>query len=239
MNNKNEKRDKNMPKIRIETKNASQYNNAVTKCRQWGAIARDGDYGYSPAKGYLVVTTKLGSDAVIQSSRPSYSPSTPYDAEIAYKDFMNATTCPWNSKRTLNASNAGLEGKLADPIVVTKEVHVTKEVIVEVPVPAGVCAQNTLKVKDCTVLTQEPIGFTSLGLPFLTSNGVTVTISDGKPYVLDVKNNGAEELTAEIAAKNAKADLIKGEDSVWTLYAREFDLVTGVTMHKVIESDED
>lgn len=220
-----------MPKIKITSVNRTQQQNVINKCRTWGAAARDGDYGPVAGKTAVVINTKIGDMPAIQLSRVDFNPSkNPYNKVISYKDFMNATTCPWGRKYSDAQS-----GEAGQPATAVAAVVVVQEVEVE----SGVCAQDTLKVKSCKVLEQEAIGFKTLGLPFLIDNGVEVTMSEDVAYILDVKNNTAKPLTAKTAAKNAKASITKGDKDVWADYAREFDLVDECIFIKSVEDDED
>ena len=99
---------------------------------------------------------------------------------------------------------------------------------------------DTLKIKSCTVLVQEEIGFKEFGLAFLQDNGIEVTMHDGEPYIINTKKNEAKKLTAKTASKKAHKDLLKNKaDSVWADYARTFDLVTDICLTKDVEAEED
>jgi len=230
-------------KIKITSANATQQNNVITKCRNWGAAARDGVYSDVPGKTAVVVNTKLGAGIpAIQLSRVDFIPTkSPYDSVMSYKDFMNLTVCPWGAVK-------GHKHPVDTPTNIGTANAATRvevrEVRVEVPVPVevGVCSQETLQVSSCSVLTQEKIAWNTLGLPFLKDNGVTVTMDGDDAYILDTKKNTAKPLTAKLAAKRAKKDLLNHDitDSPWISYGKTFNLFENVQLSKVVDvEDED
>ena len=204
-------------KVKITSANRTQQVNVIAKCRSWGAGSRDGDYGPVDGKTAVVVNTKLGGGTpALQISRVDFTPTkSPYDLVLSYKDFMNADICPWDSRAPLNDD--------FDNLGVQEDV--------------GVCAQETLVVSDCTIITQEDIAWKTLGLPFLQDNGVDVTIADGIAYIINTKQNTAKPLTSKTAAKKAKKDIIAGIDSPWALFARHFDLVETAVLIKEVDED--
>jgi hypothetical protein len=217
-----------MPKIKILSKTRTQQVNVINKARQWGAAARDGDYGPVEGKTAVVINTKLGSSqAAILLSRVDFNPKKPYDVVMDYKEFMNLDTCPWSSSAKTTDSSTD-STPCPDAVVAVVGIPVDVEV--------GVCSQDTLKVSECDVLVQEPIAFRTLGLPFLQDAGVDVTMDGETPYILDVVNNTAKELTAKMAAKKAKKAILDGDnDSPWAIFARNFDLVASATLTKTTE----
>ena len=152
---------------------------------------------------------------------------------MTYKEFMNATVCPWDRSAPTKDSVGGSSASIhPTPRAEIREISVP----VFIPVEVGVCAQDTLKVTACEVLVQEAIGFNTIGLPFLIDNGVEVTMSEGVAYIIDIKNNTAKPLTAKSAAKRAKKAILAGKNNVWTSYAKRFDLVTDCTLTKDVDS---
>lgn len=219
-----------MPKIKITSGNSTQQTNVISKCRTWGAGARDGNYDPVSGKTAVVVDTKLGGGVpALQMSRVDFNPSKrPYDRVISYKDFMNLNECPWDSGKAIR--NGGGDGS-----VQVREVQVQ----VAVPTPSGVCAQETLKVKSCVVLEQEKTIFNQVGLPAIQELGIEVTMVEDEAYILDIAKNKATPVTAKSAAQHAKNAIEDNDtENVWAVWARSMDLVTDVVMVKMLDDEE-
>jgi hypothetical protein len=221
-------------KIKVLSMNNTQQTNVFNKCRNWGAAARDGDYGPVSGKTGVVINTKLGNGIpALQVSDVNFTPTkNPYDKVFSYKEFMNLDSCPFAVKDDrFSVDNIKGTDPVPEAIMSTVEVRISEEV--------GVCAQDTLKVTECSVLTQEAIAWKTLGLPFLVDAGVEVTEHDGVAYILDTVNNTADELTSETAASNAQKSILAGEKDAWSTYAKHFDLVEKAVMSKVVDTDEE
>jgi hypothetical protein len=217
-----------MSKIKINSINPTQQANVITKCRQWGAAARDGDYGPVPGKTGVVINTQLGANKpALQLSDVNFTPTkNPYTDVYSYKDFMNLEDCPWDAPTSkINLAKA------------TPEVRIEKEVhLIRVPTEVGICAQETLQVTSCDVLVQEAIAWETQGLPFLEKQGVNITYHEGEAYILNVKKNTSKKLTAKSAAKRAKNAILAGDyDAPFAVFARHFNLVDNAVMAKVIK----
>ena len=235
-----------MPKIKILSNNATQQHNVITKARAWGAAARDSDYGPVAGKTAVVINTLLGggkTKPALQISSLGFAPKKkPYTHTFSYSEFMNLDTCPWDASR--QASQADTAQAVRDipqaaqaPRIKTV---IQKEVVVVVEeTEVGVCTQDTLRVKSLDVITQEAVGFVTLGLPFLVDAGVDVTELDGKTYLINPKKNTAKVVTAKSVAKRARKDILAGKtESPFAIYAKTFDLLDNVVMEKVVPEDD-
>ena len=235
-----------MPKIKILGKTPIQQRNIITKARSWGAIARDGDYGPVAGKTAVVINTNLGggkANPALQVATVDFrAKKNPYTSILSYSEFMKLTVCPWDSKR--QASQADTAQAVRDipqaaqaPRIKTV---IQKEVVVVVEeTEVGVCTQDTLRVKSLDVITQEAVGFVTLGLPFLVDAGVDVTELDGKTYLINPKKNTAKVVTAKSVAKRARKDILAGKtESPFAIYAKTFDLLDNVVMEKVVPEDD-
>ena len=213
-----------MPKIKVMSENRTQQVNVITKARNWGAEARDGDYGPVAGKNAVVVNTRLGSSSpALQLSRGDFMPSDGYDKVIAYKDFMNLTVSPWGSVGSTRSTSGSAERE-PEVRVETRIVHIPVEI------PVGPCAQSTLKILSAEVLTLNAVIWKSQGLPYLEDK-VELEEVDGRFYILDVEANEAKELTAALASQYGKDELLE-DGGVFADYLREFHLLNSVVMGK-------
>jgi hypothetical protein len=220
-------------KVKITSRDTTEQALVIGKAMAFGARARDNDYGPVAGKTAVVIDTNKaqGGHPALLLSRIDFAPSRGYDLVLSVDEFLRMPVKPWatNSTATARATQATQAAQAPQVRTVTRVVEVPVEVEV------GVCAQETLKVKSCDVLTQEKISWKTYGLPFLVDNGIEVVMDNETPYIIDTQRNTAKELTAGQAAANAKEALIAGEDNIWAQYAREFHLVDNVVLHKVTD----
>jgi hypothetical protein len=140
---KQKNKGRKMPKIKVMSENRTQQVNVITKCRNWGAEARDGDYGPVGGKYAVVVNTRLGSSSpALQLSRGDFMPSDGYDKVITYKDFMNLTVSPWGSTGSATRSTSGSAGS-AGTVSAEREPEV-RHIVHAIEIPVGPCAQSPL-----------------------------------------------------------------------------------------------
>ena len=211
-------------KVKIMSKNRFEQSGVISKALDFGAVARDGDYGPVEGKTAVVIDTSKGRTPAILLSRRDFTPTKrPYDLVLSTSEFLSMCNAPWEIAAA-NGSSVRQEP--------------TRVIAKYVEVESGVCAQETLKVVDCVVHTQERIAWKTLGLPFLLDNGVSVVMDGETPYMIDTLRNTAKELTAEQAATTAKKSLLAGEKNVWVKYAQEFNLFDNVKLAKDADDDE-
>ena len=99
---------------------------------------------------------------------------------------------------------------------------------------ADAAPQTTLKCVEATVLTQNPIVWASMGIPFFKANGLDIVENDSKQWTIDVTTNTAVEFTAAEAAKQIKVDLLAGDETIYTNFAKNFELIDSIRYDKVL-----
>lgn len=201
------------PKVKIIVTSAAQWNQVVDHARNLGAVSRDNAYSFNPAKTAMVIDNNY-----IKYSSPtmkSVADATP-PMKISVTEFLGLTSLH-------DIANIG---KPIDKQAVANAVAAVKE---QMP-----CAQSTLDVTDCDVLVQNPVNFATVGVPMLKTLGVEITTLNGVDYIIDVTANTATKFTAESASAQAKADLIAGEASPYTAWAKACDLIENLVMSKVL-----
>lgn len=203
-------------KIKVIATTSAEWNTIIAQARKLGAVSRDNTYGFNPEKTAMIIDNNY-----IKYSSPtlkSVAGATP-PLKISVGEFLGLASL----------HDAGLIGQPVDKQAIATAVAQVKA---ELP-----CAQSTLEVADCTVLVQNPVVWATVGVPMLKGLGVDVTTLDGVDYIIDIAKNEAVVFTAESASAQAKADLIAGEVTAFTKYAKACDLITDLRLSKVLPQE--
>ena len=235
-----------MSKIKVLTYNKAGYDKAVKHAYKLGATSRDGNTDFNPDKTALVIDGKF-----MQSSRAGYTPKkNPYDAIISIDQFRAMTSLMPSSGNAVGVSRPVAGVSKAE---VTQAVNQAKTVGYSVGFTDGeavgyavgyddgstdVAPQKTLRCTKATILEQNPVVWASMGIPFFRDNGVEIVEDDGKMYTIDTVANEATEFTAKSVAKQAKKDLLAGDNTIYTQFVKNFDLADELVYSKVLV-DED
>lgn len=201
-------------KLKIMAIDRAQWDAIVAHARTLGAISRDNQYGYNAEKPAMVIDNNyIKYSSPTMKPKPGIAPA----MKISVNEFLALTSLH-------DAGHIGTPcaGKVAAAVASVKEATPT--------------LGKNMKVTDCKVLTQNATIFMTKGIPALQKLGVEITMDNDKPYILDVENNDAVELTTDYVATQAKADLLDGKDTAFTRYANSFQLFTEVVTSKVIEA---
>lgn len=200
-------------KIKVIVTTAGQWDQVMNHARKLGAVSRDNAYGFNPDKTAMVIDNNYikYSSPTMKSVAGAVEP-----LKISVNEFLGLASL----------HDAGLIGQPVDKQAVANAVAAVKE---QMP-----CAQSTLDVTDCDVLTQDAVVFATVGIPMLKTLGIEITTVDGVDYTIDVTANTATKFTAESASQQAKADLIDGKVTAYTKWAKACDLVENLVMSKVL-----
>jgi len=200
-------------KIKVIATSSTQWSAIIAHARKLGAVSRDNSYGFNSDKVAMIVDNNY-----IKYSSPtmkSVAGATP-PLKISVDEFLALGSL----------HDAGLIGQPVDRQAVAQAVAQVKA---EMP-----CAQSTLEVSDCTVLVQGDVIFATVGIPMLKGLGIEITTHDGVDYIVDITANTSIVFTAESASAQAQADLIDGEVTAYTKWAKACDLISNLVMKKVL-----
>jgi len=231
-----------MKKVKVLTYNKAGFDKAVKHATALGVITKDGQgQTFDADKTSLVIS--LGNPASMAKSRAGYTPKkTPYAAIIdlnafkacnhinellANKPVINGVPKAECDQQKVKAAADGYDHGY----------DVGESVGYDVGYVDGVddtAPQTTLKCVEAVVLTQNPIVWASMGIPFFKENGVNVVESEGKMYTVDTKSNTSTEFTAAEVAKQVKIDLLAGDDTIYTQFAKNFELIDSIRYDKVL-----
>lgn len=190
---------------------SQEWNTIIAHARKLGAISRDGEYGFNAEKTAMVIDNHY-----IKYSSPTMKTKEGFvvPLKVSVSEFLSMPSL----------HDVEFIGKPVDKQAVAKAVAATRA--------AMPCAQNTLQVSDCDVLVQNPVLWSSVGLPLLKRLGVEVTTLGDKDYIIDIANNDAVEFTADSASAQAKADLVAGKNTPYTQWAKECELIENMVLSK-------
>jgi hypothetical protein len=215
-------------KFKILSTTKSEFDTASAHARSLGAYSRDNDYGFNPQKTALTIET----DGRMLKSSPNMKPvAGPKPIKISVREFLGFTS--------LNDINGGTKAPDCTQAVddaVAQSATVCAAIIQDMH-DASPCSQETLVVTACEVSEQNSLLFRTIGLPKLEALGIDVVRDGDKNYIIDITKNESVELTAKYASECAKRDLLDGEVSPWSIWAKEHELITSLTMTKVVDKD--
>ena len=224
-------------KIKVLTYNKAGFDKAVKHALTLGVQRTT--LTFDSNKTALVVS--LGSIAKMMKSKAGYTPKNdPYAAIMDLAAFQG-----FNHLNELTANKA------AAPAGISKAACAEKvEMAADIAYDGGyvdghedgtndAAPQTTLKCVEVTVLVQNPIVWASMGVPFFKANGLDIVENDGKMFTIDTAANTSTEFTAEEAAKQIKADLLEGDDTIFTQFAKNFELIDSIKYDKVLVDSED
>lgn len=213
-------------KFKVLSTTRGEWDQVVTHARSLGAFSRDNQYAYRSDKSAMTITP----DNRILYSSPDMKPTSgPAPVKISVREFLSFTSLNDIEKPVGANSGVAVASAVAASMAVCDAM--IQEVIDESP-----CSQDTLVVKKATVLTQNALLWKTVGLPKLKSLGIDVTMDGDVAYVIDIASNTATELTAEFAAKQAKADLEANDGATaYTIYAKDMELISELVMTKKVD----
>lgn len=229
-------------KIKILTYNKAGFDKAVKHAFSLGVTTRDGKLTYDANKSAIVITVD-GGKATMAKSRAGYTPKKdPYAAIMdlaAFRAANHVNELIANRPVVSGVSPAECESK-------TKTAHAQGYAIgEEVGYAVGyidgtedAAPQTTLKCVEATVLTQNPIVWASMGVPYFKENGVDIVEADGKLWTIDTVANTSTEFTAASVAEQVKKDLLAGDDTVYTSFAKNFELIDSIRYEKVLVTED-
>lgn len=203
-------------KLRVMTKNATQWNNAVRKAINEGAFSRDGQLAFMPDKPAMVID-----NGAIKNSRPDFQPEkAPYDTELTYGQWMNSGS---KFRDVTTSEDDGCEEAIVGAMMggFSAGLQAAKP-------PKGL--MDYLVPSEVQTMDQNNIIWKTKGLPFLISKGVELTEDNGTYYVVDTKANIANEVTPQWAITKGVVDMQEGKTSAFTAFLHEFQLVSQVTL---------
>ena len=211
-------------KIKVFTKNETQWNNAVRKAINEGAFSRDGDLSFNEDKEALVID-----HGAIKSSRPDFIPEkAPYDQTLSYGQWMNSGSKFCELEVDDSEYDDG-----CDEVAFVSALKGFSAGLAAAVNPKGLT--DYLVPTDIQTMTQNSVIWKTKGLPFLISQGVQLTQDGDTFYVVDTKANTAEEVTPKWAIDKGIADLVEGNTSAFTKFIHEFQLVTEVTLKVAVD----
>lgn len=222
-------------KIKVLTYNQAGFNKAVKHALSLGVEKTT--LTFDSNKSSLVVS--LGSPAKMMKSKAGYTPKNdPYSAIL---DLASFQAC--NHLNELTANKPAVKGmskaecdkkvtKVADAAYDTGYGHGHEDGTTES------APQTTLKCVEVTVLVQNPIVWASMGIPYFKANGLDIVENDGKMFTVDTTANTSTEFTAAEAAKQIKADLLEGDDTIYTQFAKNFELIDSIKYDKVLVTED-
>lgn len=197
--------------------NSNEWNTIIAHARKLGAISRDGEYDFNADKNALLIDNNY-----IKLSSPTMKTKSGFVApvKVSVAEFLALTSL----------HDVEFIGKPMDKQAVAKAVAATRA---SMP-----CAQTTLAVSGCDVLVQNPVLWTSQGLPRLKALGVEITMLGDVAYVIDVTSNSATEFNSTTASAQAKQDILDGKVTPYSIWANEFQLIENLVQTKVIPDQE-
>lgn len=235
-----------MPKIKVLTYNKAGYDKAVRHAIKLGAVSRDGDTAFNSSKTSLVIDGKF-----MMCSKAGYTPKkVPYDSIIDLDTFKTMTSLTSSAGTTQRVPAGTSPAEVNQKVAVAATQGYTNGFAdgEAVGYEDGYCdgtvdaaPQKTLKCTKATILVQNPVVWATMGIPFFRDNGIEIVEHDDKMYTLDLVTNTSVEFTAKSAAEQAQADLIAGNETVYTSFVKNFDLADELVYTKVLvdESQED
>lgn len=222
--------------IKVLTYNKAGFDKAVKHALALGVTPTV--LTFDPDKSSLVVILENGTARIVKS-KAGYTPKKePYAAIISLEQFK----C-YNHLNELIANKAVQQG--VDPKQCQQDKAEAFSVGHDIGYDAGydvgyddgvtdTAPQTTLKCVECEVLVQNPIVWASMGIPFFKANGLELVESDGKMFTIDTKANTSTEFTAEEVAKQIKQDILDGKDTIYTSFAKNFELIDTAKYKKVL-----
>jgi len=215
-------------KFKILSTTKSEFDTVSAHARKLGAYSRDGDYSYNPQKTALTIET----DGRMLKSSPNMKPTSgPKPIKISVREFMAFTS--------LNDINGGVKAPDCTNAV-NAAVYQSAElcaIIMQDMHDASPCSQETLVVKSAKVAVQNALLWKTIGLAKLQALGLEVTMDGDVAYVIDIASNTATGLTAAYASAQAEKDLVAGEVTEFTIFAKDMELVEELVMVKVVTKD--
>jgi len=215
--------------IKVLTYNKAGFDKAVKHALSLGV--KKTTLTFDANKSSLVV--KLGATPTMAKSRAGYTPKeNPYAAILDLAGFQSCQHLD-----DLAANKPAVKTVGVPEAVCAQRADIAFDQGFVIGYDEGVddtLPQSTLKCVEAEVLTQNPIVWATMGIPFFKDNGLDIVENDGKMYTINTTTNTATEFTAVEAAKQAKKDLLAGEDSIYTSFAKNFELVDMLRHAKVL-----
>jgi hypothetical protein len=165
-------------------------------------------------------------------SSPNMKPvAGPKPIKISVREFLG-----FSSLNDINGGTKAPDCTQAVDTAVAQSATVCAAIIQDMH-DASPCSQETLVVKSAKVAVQNALLWKTLGLAKLQALGLDVTMDGDVAYVIDVATNSATELTAAFASAQAEKDLVAGEVTEFTIFAKDMELVEELVMVKVVDKD--
>lgn len=204
-------------KIKVIATTRVQWDAIVAHAQRLGAVSRDNQYGFNPDKTAMIVDNNY-----IKYSSPTMKPvaGAVVPLKISVDEFLGLKSL--HDAAFIGMPQVDCSSKVAAAV---------KEVTAATP-----SLGKNMKVVSCAVLEQSAVIFKSVGLPALKTLGVQVTMDGETPYIINIDENTAEELTPALVAQYAKADLLEDKTTPWTLYANQFQLYTELKYSKLVDA---
>ena len=236
-----------MSKFKVLTYNKAGYDKAVKHAKSLGAKSRDGKTAFNPDKTALVID-----QGYMMQSRAGYTPKkNPYDSIISIDQFRSMSSLMPSSGNAGSVPTPAMKGvSKAEVVEATKQAKAVgyglgfqdgEAVGYEVGHEDGTVAaapQKTLRCTGVKILEQNPVVWAAMGIPFFRANGVEIVEADGKMYTIDTVTNTSTEFTAKAVAKQAKIDLLAGDNTVYTQFVKNFDLADELVYSKVLVNED-
>lgn len=211
-------------KIKVLTRSRQEWNNAVDHAVRLGAFSQDGDTMFNPEKTAMVID-----GGAIKNSRYDYRPkNAPYDQVLSYGDFMRLRNGDFvGNPRDAKAS--------AEPTIAVSECAALVEAFMDA-VDTGISPAEYLVPTVVTVPeAQHSVIFKAAGIKYLQDRGVDFTKDGETFYMLDLKSNTAEEVTAQWVVDKGIKDMLDNEVTPFVTYLLDFELIQDVTFSRVKE----
>lgn len=217
-------------KIKVLSTTSSEWSQVVQHARQLGAYSRDNQYGFNREKTALTIAP----DNRMLYSTPDMKPASgPKPVKVSVREFLNFTTLDDVDN---NATAKACSAEVANAVgaTVSGAISAMQDIVQDIR-DASPCSQDTLVVKSAKVLVQNVLLWRTIGLSKLEALGLDITRDGDKAYVLDIASNTAEELTPEYASTQAEKDLVNGDVTPFTIFAKDCELVEELVMVKRVE----
>ena len=197
------------------TTTSNDWHIAVRHATQLGAISRDANYFFNPEKTAMIIDNNYIKCSSVTAKSLNVEPT-----KISLGEFLEF--------RSLHDAN-NIGQVVPDYSSYIEAMEVAQDVTSPI-------AMDNLVVTDVEILEQNALMFKTVGIDKLQELGLDVTMMDGVPYILDVANNTATELTTQYVAEQAKVDFLNGDTTEFTMFAKEFQLINKMVFSKVVEA---
>ena len=210
-------------KIKVLTRSRQEWDNAVDHAVRLGAFSQDGDTMFNPEKTAMVID-----GGAIKNSRYDYRPKNdPYDQVLSYGEFMRIQDGGIVGTRDTNASK--------EPTITVSKCAEFVGAFMDA-VDTGISPAEYLVPTVVTVPeAQHSVIFNAVGIKYLQDRGVDFTKDGETFYMLDLKSNTAEEVTAQWVVDKGIKDMLDNEVTPFVTYLLDFELIQDITFSRVKE----